>query len=282
MTRKGRRRSNKRKRKSSFLKKLKRRLIAVSILVGLGYGTYFVYHNIYALVLSYASKQTINIATLIIKEAIGNSELVSFAVEDVISFKENEEGYVSSVYINTPLLNRLLVSATQQVEEKLLLVESGDLSELGLDAIYGGPYEEGVLTSVPLTAALNLSLFHEYGPSFPVSAKLIGNAETDIETAVQPYGINNAMLEISLKVTVRLKVSLPFKSEESTITVKSPIVIKMVTGQTPEYYYIGNTTNSTTPLSPFSKESGGTVEGKTPSLSPDQSVKNGMENILLE
>ena len=212
MTKRMRRQSRRRKKTTNYFKKWKRRIIAMAIIGGFIYTAHFVYSNIYTIVMSYASKQTVNIATLIIKEAIGSSDLVSFKVEDVIHFEENDEGYVSSVYINTPELNRLLVSATHQVEEKLLLVENGDLSELGLDAIYGGPYEDGILLSVPLMAAFNLSLFHEYGPRFPVSAKIIGNVVTDIETAVQPYGINNAMLEILLKVTARLKVTLPFQT----------------------------------------------------------------------
>lgn len=282
MRRRIRRRSRRKKKSNLSLNKWKRRLFALSIVLGLGYLVYFMYSNIYTIVMNYASKQTINIATLIIKEAIGQSELVNFNVDDVIHFEENDEGYVSSVYINTPELNRLLVSATHQVEEKLLLVESGDLSELGLDAIYGGPYEDGVLLSVPLMAAFNLSLFHEYGPRFPVSAKLIGNAVTDIETDVKPYGINNAMLEISLKVTVRMKVTLPFKSDETMVSVSSPIVIKMITGQTPQYYYIGS--SSASPLSPFTNESGKTNESQTPapSASPEQGVENGMENVLLQ
>lgn len=85
------------------------------------------------MVVDYASTQTVNLATLMIKEAVGNSDLVSFNIDEVIRFKENKEGYVNQVYINTPKLNQLLVSASQEIEEKLLLVESGDLSELGLD-----------------------------------------------------------------------------------------------------------------------------------------------------
>ncbi len=280
MKKRMRRRLRRRKKPTNFFKRWKRRFIAILIIGGLIYLGNFTYSNIYTIVMNYASRQTINIATLIIKEGISQSELVSFKVEDIIHFEENDEGYVSSIYINTPELNRLLVSATHQVEEKLLLVENGDLSELGLDAIYGGPYEDGVLLSVPLTAAFNLSLFHEYGPRFPVSAKIIGNAVTDIETNVEPYGINNAMLEILLKVTVKLKVTLPFKSDESTVTVSSPLVIKMITGETPQYYYIGS--SSASPLSPFTNESGKTNETKEPSTSPEQSVQNGMENILLQ
>lgn len=268
----------KRRKSNDWFKKIKRRLMTIFIIGGLIYSAYFVYNNIYVLVMDYASKQTVNLATLIIKEAIGDSKLVSFQAEDIIHFEEDDQGYVSSVYINTPELNRLLVSATHEVEEKLLLVESGDLSELGLETIYGGPYEEGVLFSVPLTSALNLSLFHEYGPRFPVSANVIGNAETDIETKVEPYGINNAMLQILVKVTVKLNVNLPFKSNERIVSVKSPLVIKMITGQVPEYYYIGS--SSASPLSPFTNESGDIDENK-PDASPEQSVEEGMENLLL-
>ena len=281
VSRRSRRRHKNRRKKSDFLKKWRRRLVGLGVVGGLIYGIFFTYHNLYSMVVDYASTQTVNLATLMIKEAVGNSVLVSFNIDEVIRFKENKEGYVNQVYINTPKLNQLLVSASQEIEEKLLLVESGDLSELGLDTIDGGPYEEGILLHVPLTAALNLSLFHEYGPKFPVRATVVGNAQTDIKTNVKPYGINNAMLEILLTVSVRLKVGLPLKSEETVVNVSTPLVIKMISGGIPEYYYIGSS-SSTTPLSPFTNESGeGGSQVKTPSASPDQNVQNGMENILL-
>ena len=91
-------------------------MIALSIVLGLVYLAHFMYSNLYAIVMNYASKQTINIATLIIKEAIGQSELVSFNVEDIIHFEENDKGYVSSVYINTPELNRLLLQLDLKIK----------------------------------------------------------------------------------------------------------------------------------------------------------------------
>ncbi|MGL4338206.1 MAG: sporulation protein YunB [Turicibacter sp.] len=237
----------------------------------------FLYRNVYPLVMDYAQTQTVNIATLIIKEGIAESELISFNVDEVIKFEENDTGFVSSVIVNTPLLNRLLVSTTQKVEEKLLLVENGDYSQLGLKAIDGGALKEGVLLNVPWAAALNLSLFHNVGPKFPVTAKVIGNAVTDMKTDVKPYGINNAMLEISIQTTVKLEVNLPFKSQEVMVNVKSPLVIKMITGQIPQYYYIGNSTAS--PMNPFTNN----IEGSnSPEVSPDLDVSEGMENVLLQ
>ena len=86
------------------------------------------------------------------------------------------------------------------------------------------------------------------------------------------------MLQILVKVTVKLNVNLPFKSNERIVSVTSPLVIKMITGQVPEYYYIGS--SSASPLSPFTNESGDTDENK-PDASPEQGVEEGMENLLL-
>ena len=244
----------------------------------------FMYLNVYPVIMTYAKAQTTNITTLIIKEGIAQSELVHFKIDDVIQFKENDDGLVSSIIVNTPILNRLLVSTTQEIEEKLLLVESGDLSELGLDAIYGGPYEDGVLMNIPWTTAFNLSLFHDIGPSFPVTVKLNGSAVSDIVTEVEEYGINNALLEILLKVDVKLEVLLPFKSDEVHVTVKSPLVLKMITGQTPEYYYIGNSSASTAnPLIDELHNPSYNSDDRVPApnVSPEQSVEEGMENLLL-
>lgn len=274
-----------RRRKKSYyinFKKWKRILVAGLVFWMIGVSLKFMYQSILPVVMGYAKTQTINIATLVIKEGIANSELISFKIDDVIKFQEKDDGTVSSIVVNTPVLNRLLVSTTQQIEEKLLLVETGDLTELGLDAIYGGPYEDGVLLNVPLAAAFNLSLFHDISPTFPVSAKINGNAVTDIVTEVKPYGINNALLEIILKVTVKMYVAMPFRSEEITVTVSSPLVLKMITGEIPQYYYIGSTTNGASPLSPFTNESGKSQSSPIPDVSPDQGVEDGLENILLQ
>ncbi len=278
------RRHRRRRRYSIKWKKWKR----ISIMILVSYTLFsllrFMYLNVYPVIMTYAKAQTTNIATLIIKEGIAQSELVHFKIDDVIQFKENDDGLVSSIIVNTPILNRLLVSTTQEIEEKLLLVESGDLSELGLDAIYGGPYEDGVLMNIPWTTAFNLSLFHDIGPSFPVTVKLNGSAVSDIVTEVEEYGINNALLEILLKVDVKLEVLLPFKSDEVHVTVKSPLVLKMITGQTPEYYYIGNSSASTAnPLIDELHNPSYSSDDRVPApnVSPEQSVEEGMENLLL-
>lgn len=273
-----------RRRKRYYINLKKWRRIGITILVS--YGIFsalrFMYLNVYPVVMTYAKAQITNIATLIIKEGIAQSELVQFNIDDAIHFKENDNGLVSSIIVNTPVLNRLLVSTTQEIEKRLLLAESGDLSELGLDEIYGGPYEDGVLMNIPWAAAFNLSLFHDIGPSFPVTVKLNGSAVSDIVTEVKEYGINNALLEILLKVDVKLEVLLPFKSDEVQVSVKTPIILKMITGQIPEYYYIGNSSASASnPLIDELHNPDEDSDHQVPNLSPEHSLEEGMEDLLL-
>lgn len=237
----------------------------------------FTYRNIYPIVMDYAKNQSVNIATLVIQQGIAESGLVSFNMDEVLTFEETKDGYVSSIAVNAPLLNQLLVSTTKKVEEKILLVESGDFSQLGLDDIQGGPLKEGISFNVPLGSAFNLSLLHDYGPKFPVTANVIGNAVTDVKTDVQPYGINNAMLKIYLSIKVSVQVQMPFKSEQIEVFVESPLAIKIISGQIPQYYYIGNSTAS--PLNPTSSD---LDSGSGNSASPNLDVSEGMENLLLE
>lgn len=192
----------------------------------------FMYRNVYSVVMDYAATQTINIATLVIKEGIARSDLSTYDVEDLVAFTDNS-------IINTPLLNHLLVSTTQQVEEVLLLVEAGDLSALGLEHLEAGPFRDGVLFEAPWSAAFNLTLFHDIGPRFPVRARMVGNAVSDIETHIIPYGINNALLEIVLNIQINMHVILPFQSEEVTVSVTSPLVIKMIEGEVPHFFFSG-------------------------------------------
>ena len=195
----------------------------------------FMYRNVYSVVMDYAATQTVNIATLVIHEGIARSNLATYSVEDFILF--NEIG--NSHSINTPLINHLRVNITQEIEEILLLVESGNLGVLGLDHIQEGPLRDGVLIEVPWAAAFNLTLFHEIGPRTPVRASIIGNAISDIEMERTPFGINNVLLEMMLNVEVNLHVAMPFRSENKTVNVSIPLVTTTIQGDIPEIFLGG-------------------------------------------
>ena len=82
----------------------------------------------------------------------------------------------------------------------------------------------------------NNGLLANLGPKVPVKISLIGDIVTDIVTDIKEYGINNALIQIGIKVKVNEQVILPFATNEISIETNIPLIIKMVKGEVPSYY----------------------------------------------
>ena len=60
--------------------------------------------------------------------------------------------------------------------------------------------------------------------------------ETKVNTNIKNYGINNAIIEITLDIIVKEEVILPINTEEIKVTQTIPIAIKIIEGSVPSYY----------------------------------------------
>ncbi len=65
---------------------------------------------------------------------------------------------------------------------------------------------------------------------------MIGDALTDVKTKIKPYGINNALIDISIFVEIKVKVIIPFASKTSVVTNNIPVSIKAIQGEVPQFY----------------------------------------------
>lgn len=91
----------------------------------------------------------------------------------------------------------------------------------------------------------------------PGRFNLIGDAFTDVKTKIKPYGINNALIDISIFVEIKVKVIIPFASKTAVVTNNVPVSIKAVQGEVPQFYN-GSGGSGVTPSVqlPSSKENG--------------------------
>ena len=64
-----------------------------------------------------------------------------------------------------------------------------------------------------------------------------------IDSNVKEYGINNAMIEVKIKVSVTMIINMPFVSKEVNVNTEVPIIMKIIQGTIPEYY-LGNNLNN--------------------------------------
>ena len=90
-----------------------------------------------------------------------------------------------------------------------------------------------------VTPFYNNFLLNNRGPKIPVKLKILGDMEIKTDTKVTNYGINSAIIEISLDVTIKEKVILPITTKEITVTGTTPIAIKLIQGTVPNYYADG-------------------------------------------
>ena len=60
--------------------------------------------------------------------------------------------------------------------------------------------------------------------------------ETKVNTNIKNYGINNALIEITLEIKVKEEVILPINTEEIIVTQSIPLAMKIIEGTVPNYY----------------------------------------------
>lgn len=97
-------------------------------------------------------------------------------------------------------------------------------------------FSQGFFSDIPFGLIFNNVLLANLGPKIKLKFNFIGSIISEVETEAKPYGINNAILEMRIKVTVNGQIILPFVSEEVTISNVIPISVNIVQGNVPSGY----------------------------------------------
>ena len=211
-------------------RKIGRLLITLTLCWGIWNTLAFMYTNMYGVVMDFAAHQTVNIATAAISEGVRRSEL---SRENPSSFITISDGGNLPI-VNNMLINYYLANISREIVDIMQYIQRGDLTQLGLQSLVEA---DGVLFEVPWAAAFNLTLFHNFGPVFPVRARMLGNVGTDMEIQIKEYGINNAVLSVDLIIDTNIQVALPFRSHVEPVTTRIPLVTTPIQGEVPQFYW---------------------------------------------
>lgn len=166
-----------------------------------------------------AKKKSKTISNNIITKSVNDNVLKDMNKEEIFIEKRDNNGNVITTDFNSVILNQILNKITISVEK--------DLRELNNKVSY----------RIPIGIIFNSSLLSNLGPKIPVKINLDGDVLTSLNTEVKDYGINNALIKISVNVKVYMNVIIPFKTEEIIIETNIPIVMRIVEGEIPSYYY---------------------------------------------
>lgn len=198
---------------------------------------------------TYAESELQKFNSLIINKMIVKEINDTISMEDLFIISKDEENSIHTIDFNPIAVNRLLSIVTNSLQTDFKNLEQGNYEVLELEDTILSSYDKdllkrGIVFTIPSGMISNNPFFSNLGPKIPVRFSLIGNITSKINTKVTNYGINNALLEVNIDVTITERMILPFLTKNISTTVSVPMVIKMVQGTVPNYYFGGIDKNS--------------------------------------
>ena len=162
---------------------------------------------------------------------------------------KNDSDEIQLIDFNSVTVTKILTTVTNLVQLNLKAIEEGnvDLLELPDNTLEEYDQEllkEGIICEIPLGTVTGNALLSNIGPKIPLRLNLIGDVVTGVETNVKEYGINNALLEVGINVTLESRINLRFLSDKITVSTTVPIAMKVIQGKIPEIYANGFRVNS--------------------------------------
>lgn len=154
---------------------------------------------------------------------------------------ERNNNSIERIQYNTKMINQTKTKILDILEVDLDYMTDGALDEIGLNLNklsdeYYEKTEKGILFMVSIGSSTGNPFFANLGPKIPLNLKTIGDATADITTNITEYGMNNALIEVSIKLEATTIIHMPFLSKEVNISNTIPLTMEIIQGTVPDYY----------------------------------------------
>ena len=172
----------------------------------------------------YIGKQIELASTKTLQEVINRNVLNEVNSNELVNINYSDTSNISSVIINTKLVNNILNDAYNVMDE----VFNNHLEEYFVDL------------EIPLGTLVSKSIFSGMGPNIKIPITPVGSYKLDIITNTISYGINNSLIELYLKINVDIEALIPLQKEKFPTETKIIILSQVIQGEVPKYYYSSN------------------------------------------
>ena len=192
-------------------------IIILAIIFSLLIINYFSY-KFNKVVMPIAVSSTRKYITVVINEATDGVKLDG----NLFSIEKSSDNEIKMITYNSYEATKLINEITNNIQDKLN---------------YNNKYYNSIISEIPLGVIFKNSLLKNFGPRIKVKSDIIGDVISELQTEVKPYGINNALVEVKVKIDASANVILPLVSKEIKIINMIPISINIVNGSVPEAYF---------------------------------------------
>ena len=190
-----------------------RRYLLVALL--LGAALLLVERNFRPLVFALAQARSSAMATKVLSAAVDEALGDGIAYDDLMNVRMDERGQVALLSANTMRMNRLAQSAGAAAQRMLEQMSSERVT-------------------VPLGAALGLTLLAGSGPEIPVSIVPVGSVTTDFVTEFEACGINQTRHKVYLTLSASVRIVIPTGAKTTEVSVNVLAAESIIVGAVPE------------------------------------------------
>ncbi|KAI3350392.1 sporulation protein YunB [Clostridium botulinum] len=138
-----------------------------------------------------------------------------FNYNEMIKIEKDKDGNITLIQADTVKLNYLASKLSIQCNEELQNLED-------------------IKIKIPLGWFTENSIYYNLGPQIAIRVEDVGNINANYESAFESAGINQTRHRIYLNVESKVRVILPFKTNEVEIVTKVPVSDTIIVGKIPE------------------------------------------------
>ena len=200
---------------------MRRMLLAALLLTAL---LLLIDQNFRPIVFSLAEARCAAMATRALNGALTEVLDGGINYEDLMNVRMDEKGQVALLSANTMRMN-------------LLADRAGDAALRKLEAV------SNQQVSVPLGAALGMTLLAGSGPGIPISIVPIGSVQTNFETEFEACGINQTRHKVFLQLSASIRIVIPTGAKTTNVTANMLVAESIIVGKVPESF-VGYNLNS--------------------------------------
>lgn len=239
------------RKKIEFLNSKSKKIVFICLLffVCLFFVFQYIDVKVNPVLLSYAELESRKLASIVINNAISEN-IKEINTDELFIITKDDSGDIKTIDFNSIAVNKMLTTITKSVQTNLKYIEHGKVDLLKIDENILIDYnidklKKGIIYEIPSGVIFGNSLLTNIGPKVPVKFNLVGDIVSHINTKINNYGINNALIEINVVLEVTEQVILPFVTNKIEINTSIPIALKLIQGTVPKYYLNGFNQNST-------------------------------------
>ncbi|MDR3238475.1 MAG: sporulation protein YunB [Clostridiales bacterium] len=142
----------------------------------------------------------------------------NISTEDFFRKQENADGKVTSMSVNTVLVNEICSQIAVQISAELNSIENQRVR-------------------IPMGSMLGVQLFANTGPSYNFSLLPAGDTTVDYRTKMDSAGINQIHFQVWLDVTSSVRIVNPLQQNKITISRNVPLISAVLSEDVPNAYW---------------------------------------------